>query len=294
VAPGFRPALASYAVAYTRAWFFADRLRLPGDFAALSRSAVSRALELAPELAESHFARGMLEVQVGEWRDAVKAFVKALELAPTYAHAHEYLSQLQCEAGNIEEGVARARLAAALEPSLLQAYAHVARVHALRGDLAAYGEFVEKLEHQPHFQFQALITRVRVAGWFGDLDTVRACLERSQALLDDERENPVSFSARALLGALGREQLWAGFDSIHGNGPSPRMFTSTCQVGAEIMGLRGFADDALELIERACNARLIDLEWLDLCPALASVRTHPRFLKVRRTVAHRVEAMWIL
>ncbi|MDC0668282.1 serine/threonine-protein kinase [Nannocystis radixulma] len=293
-APVFRPALASYAVACARAWFFADRLQSARDFAALSRSAVARALELAPDLAETHFARGMLEVQAGEWRDAVKAFVKALELAPTYAHAHEYMSQLQCEAGNIEEGVARARLAAALEPSLLQAYAHVARVHALRRDLAAYGEFVAKLEHQPHFQFQALITRVRVAGWFGDLDTVRACLERSQALFDGERENSVSFSARGLIGDLTREQLWAGFNNIHGTGPSPRMYTSTCQVGAEIMGLRGFPDDALELIERACNARLIDLEWLDLCPALASVRNHPRFLKVRRTVAHRVEAMWIV
>ncbi|WAS95346.1 serine/threonine-protein kinase [Nannocystis punicea] len=292
--PMFRPALASYAVACARAWFFADRLGSPRDFAALSRSAVARALELAPDLAETHFARGMYEVQVGEWRDAVKAFVKALELAPTYAHAHEYLSQLQCEAGNIEDGVSRARLAAALEPSLLQAYAHVARVHALRRDLAAIHEFIDKLEHQPHFQFQALITRVRVAGWFGDLDTVRACLERSRSMAQSERENAVSFSAHGLLGDYSREEMWAGFEEFLKGGPSPRMVTSTCQVTAEIMAIRGFHDDALTVIERACDARLIDLEWLDLCPALASVRSDPRFLKVRRVVAQRVEAMWIV
>ncbi|MCY1009745.1 protein kinase [Nannocystis pusilla] len=293
-APMFRPAIASYAVALARAWFFADRVGSPRDFAALSRQAVTRALEVAPDLAETHFARGMYEVQVGEWRDAVKAFVKALELAPTYAHAHEYLSQLQCEAGNIEDGVGRARLAAALEPSLLQAYAHVARVHALRRDLAAIHEFIDKLEHQPHFQFQALITRVRVAGWFGDLDTVRTCLERSRALVHGERENAVSFSAHGLLGDYSREQMWAGFEEFMRGGPSPRMLTSTCQVSAEIMGIRGFHDDCLALIERACEARLIDLEWLDLCPALASVRSDPRFLKVRRIVAQRVEAMWLV
>ncbi|MDC0721419.1 serine/threonine-protein kinase [Nannocystis bainbridge] len=293
-APMFRPALASYAVACTRAWFFATRVGSPRDFAALSRAAVERTLELAPDLAESQFARGMYEVQVGEWRDAVKAFVRALDLAPTYAHAHEYLSQLQCEAGNIEDGVTRARLAAALEPSLLQAYAHVARVHALRRDLGALHEFLDKLEHQPHFQFQALITRVRVAGWFGDLDTVRACLERSRSMAQGERENAVSFSAHGLLGDYDRERLWVGLEDVIKNGPSPRMLTSTCQVTAEIMGLRGFQDDCLALIERACESRLIDLEWLDLCPALAAVRADPRFLKVRRTVAQRVEAMWIV
>ncbi|WP_245913689.1 protein kinase domain-containing protein [Nannocystis exedens] len=293
-APMFRPAIASYAVACARAWFFGDRHGAPRDFAALSRQAVTRALELAPDLAESHFARGMYEVQVGEWRDAVKAFVKALELAPTYAHAHEYLSQLQCEAGNIEDGVSRARLAASLEPSLLQAYAHVARVHALRRDLGALHEFIDKLEHQPHFHFQALITRVRVAGWFGDLDTVRTCLERSRATTQGDRENAVSFFAHGVLGDYSREEMLAGLEEFFKAGPSPRMYTSTCQVGAEIMALRGFHDDCLTLIERACDARLIDLEWLDLCPALASVRSDPRFFKVRRTVAQRVEAMWIV
>src|SRR5690606_20570750 len=112
LAPGFRPAIAVYAVACVRAWFFSDRFRTTRDFEALARSAVARALELAPEFAESHCARGILEVQVGAWRDAVQAFVRSLELAPTYAQAHEYLSQLQCEAGNTEDGMPRARLAA--------------------------------------------------------------------------------------------------------------------------------------------------------------------------------------
>src|SRR5690606_21955260 len=164
-APTFPPALASYAVALARAWFFVDRDKSDRDFEALSRAAVARALELAPELAETHFARGLLEVQVGSWRDAVGAFVRALELAPTYAHAHEYLAQLQCEAGSVGEGGARARLAAARGPSLLQALGHVARAHALRGDVAAMNQFLDRLEHRPHFRFMAQISRVRLAGW---------------------------------------------------------------------------------------------------------------------------------
>ncbi|HEY8379542.1 MAG TPA: protein kinase [Nannocystis sp.] len=292
-APMFRPALASYAVASARAWFFSGQNGVYRDFEAQARSAVARALEFAHDLAETHFARGMLELQVGPWRDAVAAFVKALEIAPTYAHAHEYLAQLQCEAGNIEEGVARARLAAALEPSLLQALGHVARVYALRRDLAAMNEFIAKIERQPHFEFMAMVVRVRVAGWYGDLATVREVLERSQRLAR-EGESAVLFIAQVLLGHLDREQILAQAERYLAAGLSPRMYTSTCQISTEVLCARGFYDEALDWLERAAEARLVDRDWLDLCPVLAPIREHPRFLAVRRIVAQRVETMWIL
>src|SRR5690606_12531160 len=41
-APVFRPALACYAVALARAWFFVDRNKSDRDFEALSRAAVAR------------------------------------------------------------------------------------------------------------------------------------------------------------------------------------------------------------------------------------------------------------
>jgi TolB-like protein len=293
-APLFVPALALHAVVSARSWFFVNRASGDRDWEAFARASVLRAVERAPTLAETEFARGLLAVQTGEWQEAARAFVRALGLAPAYAHAHEYLSQLQLEAGNLEEGIARARLAAALEPSLLPALVHVARVHALRGELVEFAGVIAQLQRQPHFQFMALVARARVGGWYGDQAAVREAFERAQGLTAPGQFGVISFIARGYLGLAERAELVASARRILDAGPSPRLYTTSCQVCAEIMAARGFLEEALDMLELACGARLIDIDWLDHCPPLAPLREHPRLLAVRRQVTARVEMMWIV
>jgi len=73
--------------------------------------------------------------------------------------------------------------------------------------------------------------------------------------------------------------------------PSARRRAYLCQLAAEAAGLAGDADTCLGLLLR-CNADgLFDLPWLDRCPALASVRTEPRFAVIRAEVAARADAV---
>src|SRR5690606_32567381 len=199
-------------------------------------------------------------VQTGEWRDAVQALVKALEIAPTYAHAQQYLAQLQYEAGNTREGVSRDRLAVDLEPRLFIGLFDVARVHALRGEMAEYEEVLKRIEGDARYRNPTTQIRLRVAGWYGDLDRVRDVLD---AVRDEALVGFSKFSigyARGLLGELDKEQLDAFVRSIVADGISPRLHTLLCQMAVEVYCARGFYADALEYFKQAADSVLIDVE----------------------------------
>jgi hypothetical protein len=51
--------------------------------------------------------------------------------------------------------------------------------------------------------------------------------------------------------------------------------------------MAGEWDEALTLLEAADASKLVDVNWLDLCPLLAPVRRHPRFQAVRAHTAAR-------
>jgi serine/threonine-protein kinase len=295
--PGFRPAVAAYAVACVRAWFVGRSLSgelPPRDLEGDARRAVERALAAAPELAETHLARGMLAVQTGEWRCAVQSLVRALELAPAYPHAHQYLAQLQCEAGNTREGVQRALLAADLEPSLALGLIDAARAHALHGELADYERLMARIEAQPPYRFSILQLRMRVAAWTGDR-------ERPRQILAELHGDPLSGYnrilvgyGRALLGDVAKPEMDAFIRDVLAANLSPRLSTVIHQLCAELYCARGDAADALEHFRRAAESVLTDIEWVDRCPLLAPMRALPGFDRIRRAVRVRVDNMWIL
>jgi TolB-like protein/tetratricopeptide (TPR) repeat protein len=296
MAPEFRPALASYAIACLRAWFLPSFIDNPiqRDWEAESRKAVARAVEVAGDLAETHLARAMLAVQTGEWREAVRALVKALEIAPTFPHANQYLAQLQCEAGNTHEGVERAKLAVDLEPRLLVALFDVARVHALRGELEQFEAVLARMESDSRYKSTTVQIRLRVAGWYADLDRVRD-------VLDSVRDEPlVGFGAMAigyaksLIGEFSKEEIDEYIGSLMRNGLSPRLFTLLCQMAVEVYCARGYFAEALTYFQKAADSVLIDLEWVERCPSLKPMRLLPGFAEARRKVRGRVQAMWTL
>jgi serine/threonine protein kinase len=296
-APDFRPALATHAVACVRAWFLARQPTgelaqrdLPGD----ARRATERAIELAPDLADSHLARGMLAVQTGEWRQAVQSLVKALDIAPTYPHALQFLAQLQCEAGNVQEGVARALLAVDLEPALRLGLLDVARVHALRGELAEYERVLSQVGDQPTYRFPVLQLRMRVATWNGDLETpkkIRAELHGD--LLQGYHQILIGY-ARSVTSDVTKPEMDAFIAGLVASNLSPRMYSVICQLCSEIFCVRGYVDDALAYFKKAAESVLTDIEWVDRCPLLAPMRLLPGYDHIRRKVRARVDAMWVV
>ena len=296
MAPMLQPAIACHAIACLRAWFMprsfiADEGQR--DWGQIARESVARALAEAPELAETHLARAMLAVQLGEWREAVKALVKTLEIAPTYAHAHQYLAQLQCEAGNTKEGAERAKLAIDLEPSLSVGLFDLARLHALRGERDESERLLLQLTDS-RMRNATAQQRMRIAGWFGDMDAVRAINATLPIEEADGFSNYASNYARALTGELDREATDAMARGMTSHVPSPRFYTLMCQACTEIYATRGFPEEALIYFLKAADSVLIDIEWTDRCPSLKAVRALPGFAEGRRKVRQRVQAMWSL
>jgi TolB-like protein/Tfp pilus assembly protein PilF len=82
-----------------------------------ARAAVSKALELDPDLAEAHAWLGVILAEHDwDWAAAEREFRRAVDLDPNFAYAHklygEYLSYL----GRFDQAIAEARLARQLDP----------------------------------------------------------------------------------------------------------------------------------------------------------------------------------
>lgn len=290
VAPGFVPAMSAHARACLWAWF------VPGlagrDWGHAARKSVARALDRAAEVAETQLVAGVLAVQDGNYADAAHRLRRALEIAPTYPEAHEYLGRLQSEAGRAEEGVRRVRLALELDPTLAFAEWDLARIHALHGDWSAARFRLERLASKLPEDHPAVVSaRLRFACWSGDRSDVARCVE----LLER-----TPGTTAALLLVYGRQLLAASpvadlprqlsrFDMRLSN---PRFRSFALQIATEVTASASAVETAIEYLRRAAESVLVDVEWLDRCPALESLRSTRELVVLRRAVATRAAAIW--
>jgi hypothetical protein len=63
------------------------------------------------------------------------------------------------------------------------------------------------------------------------------------------------------------------------------------QLVAELAGYFGDADTCLSMIQRSTDSGLFDLPWLDRCPLIESVRSHPEIAHARARVKRRADAV---
>ena len=139
-APDYAMAYAGLAEAYTRQAYLRaiDRNEAVGK----ARAAVTRALELDPDLAEAHTALGLVRFYFEwNWSGAEVEFRRALELNPGSQAVHEEYGNFLSLMGCLDEGLARSREAARLDPLSLGPAHNIAINALIRGDykLAAAG-----------------------------------------------------------------------------------------------------------------------------------------------------------
>ena len=112
----------SYALAYAG---IADAMRSlvlsndapPAEMAPRAKETASRAIELAPDLAEANYARGLDALWFDwDWLAAEKYLSRAVVLAPNNAEAHIYLAHLYSNLGRKPEALKHARRARELNP----------------------------------------------------------------------------------------------------------------------------------------------------------------------------------
>ncbi len=92
-------------------------LTKPAQAAPLARAAATRAVELAPDLAEAHYVLALLAAWTDwDWTRAEIEFERALALRPGFADALMYHSHLLACQGRIAEAVAEGERAVELDP----------------------------------------------------------------------------------------------------------------------------------------------------------------------------------
>jgi TolB-like protein/Flp pilus assembly protein TadD len=107
---------------------------VPGAEAnAKARAAALKALEIDPDLAETHASLGLIHQQLWEWADAEKEFKRAIELKPNYATAHHWYSVYLADTRRFDEALAEIQKAQALDPLSLIIQTNVGHDLALAG-----------------------------------------------------------------------------------------------------------------------------------------------------------------
>ncbi len=290
ITPGFRPAIAAYAVAQVRAWFIPGDA--PGEREAAAREAVKRAVEEAADIAETHLAAAMLDTQTGRYDLAVRSLTRALEIAPTCAEALVYLGDLQCEAGRPDEGVRQLRLASELDPTRVPTLVGVARRHALAGDGEGFERVLTEMRRRAAPDVGVLIQlELRHSIWNGDVERLRRCRDLA-------RQSPLppmrflEMLANCALGEVAPEAVEVAMGQLLATVSSPRFASVIHQVLAETYCSLVRVDLAMEHLRVIADTVLVDLEWLDHCPVFTELREHPDFAGVRTKAAARAVALW--
>ena len=294
IAPDFGLALAAHADRSVRRWFLPTGQN-DDAVARQAHESVARACARAPQLPLTHFAAGRLAVSDGRFADAARELTLALALAPTYADVHAYLGSLQCEAGRGDEGERHIALAGKLDPSLAVGPL-LARRFALNGDLDTYRELIDRIRAKPtesRFIIESL--EMRVAGWYGDLETVRRC--RPSSFVPPRHPIFQYYEAQrgALLGEVTEQELLASFEPVLAGGAGPRLYAFMRQLAIEALAPMGAIESAITQLRLVTGApAFVDADWLEHCPALDPLRSHPDFTAMVASVRMRADAIWRL
>lgn len=286
----FAPAIAAHSLAAMYGWWKALTYDSDRDWLTIVSQSVTRAMEQAPELAESHFAAGALAVQKGEMAKAARHLADALDIAPAYAEAQRYLGELQCEAGRVNEGVRRLHLALELDPKRVACYVSLSRIAALDGDFDKAFDYVSRYEKEPGLDVAALIAHIRFGAWQGDHDRVARASDESKTR-DGVAANFVGQFGRFILGE-GEPEIIDAAVSFAGGFANPRMVAMVGQLSVEALAYRELHDKALDLLDHIASGALVDLAWLQKCKVLGPLRGDPRYADALTKTRVRAEGLW--
>jgi serine/threonine-protein kinase len=264
-------ALAETYVTLTTAWQALRAL----DTMPKAVTASQRALEIDPQLADAHVARGLVAMYC-EWdlQTAERAFNEALRINPNNVEAHKRYSELLIWLDTrYDEALRHVRRAVTLDPVDLWAQVQVCWVHYFRRDFdAAIEQARQVVAFEPLYGYghYALGCALLTAGHF---EEANACFNRS-IQLDGRTSHNVALSgiAYALIGrrdeALG---CLAELDALDREGRSVAMWKLHVYAGL------GDADNVIECLKVAVDQRNSSTLYMLTHPYTDFVRRDPRF-----------------
>ncbi len=209
-------------------------------------SASARALELDPDLAESHASRGFALSLRREYEQARAEFERALELNPKLYEAHYLYARACFQEGRLEDAVRHYQEASRVRPEDYQA------VLLMQNPLHGLGRHEEALD--------ALRRGVEVVEHHLELNP------------DDVRALSLGAAALVQLDQTARAMEWAHRASdLEATDPGV-LYNVAC-----VYALGGMSDRAFECLGAAIENGFGHREWLENDTDLDSLRSDPRF-----------------
>lgn len=219
----------------------------PVQLEAAARASL-RALELDPELAEAHSARGMVFLAGGELDRAEEEFLKASELDPQLFDARYFHGRACFQAGKFEEAAELFRRATELRDDYQAAYFAAQASEALGREEEAKAAYASAL----------------------------ATAERHMDLNpDDARAATMRAVSLARLGRRDEAIQWGERALATDPGDGSVRYNVAC-----LFSVVGHVDRALECLEEAAAAGFGSPDWLARDPDLDPLRTDPRFAEI--------------
>ena len=211
-----------------------------------AEEASREAVELDPNLAEAHAARGFALGQRQLYDEAAEEFRRAMELNPRLFEAYYYYGTVAFSAGRLETAAEMFEKATEVAPDEIRALQLLPQIYTRLGrDLAAdtaNRQRVEVVERRLEF----------------DPDDVPMLLDGASALAAlGERQRSLDWASRVL--------DRAGDDALV-------LYNLAC-----LYSLAGEVTSALEALEKSYAAGLADPEWMRQDSDLDNIRKHKRY-----------------
>lgn len=240
-----------------------------------ARAAALKALELAPDLGESHAALARVKERLElDFPGASREYARALELSPNNASVLSRAGLFQLGLGERERGLTNVNRAIALDPLNIRNLNYIADLAAGAGELPAAKLALERgLALRPD-DSRLIETRGLIALYEG----------RPEAAAADCNVTQPDWTSRVC--------LIVAYDKLHRRAESDAQITalkgelgdSVAYQLAEIFALRGETSKALDWLDTAYRLRDSGLSQLRTDAWLDSLRHEPRF----RAIEHKL------
>jgi tetratricopeptide (TPR) repeat protein len=110
--------------------------------------------------AEAHFNLGVTYVELGRWKEAVKAFQQATRFNPGLAEAYNGLAVAQGRLGRYDQAIQACNQALRINPQMVKAHYNLAAFYLALGDIRSANEHrqaLETLDQKLASGFQSLV-----------------------------------------------------------------------------------------------------------------------------------------
>jgi len=253
----------------------------PEESHARSMSAITKALSLDDQLAESHTALASLsEGYDWDWARAEEHYRRAVAINPSYGRAHQWYSEMLAAIGRTDEAIHQAGLAEEVDPLAPIIFVSSAGVYqsARRFDEARirYGKAIEL---DPRFP-RAYSGRSLMHYQLGQVPEAISDMQSALAFSDSSDEYLAGLAF--LYGQSGEKEL-AGEMLRRFLHPVPDRYIPPYLIATMYTGL-GDIDNAFLWLDRAFAERSFTLEFLKTDPFFDPLRKDPRLTSLMKKV----------